>query len=98
MNNWLHNLPPTFWGTSHPPPGAAPGLDYIWPIAYSLPTWLMEAFINLAYINLACINLAHKFKNHGLRNLFFGSGQLRVFAGICFPSSIQKPEHVLGML
>ena len=28
----------------------------------------------------------------------FGSGQLPVFAGICFPSSIQKPEHVLGML
>ena len=93
MNNWLHNLPPTFWGTSHPPPGAAPGLDYIWPIAYSLPTCLVEVFINLA-----CINLAHKFENHGLRNLFFGSGQLRVFAGIGFPSSIQKPEHVLGML
>ena len=69
MNNWLHNLPPTFWGTSHPPPGAAPGLDYIWPIAYSLPTCLMEAFINLAYINLACINLAHKFKKPWIAQL-----------------------------
>ena len=55
------------------------------PIAYSLPTWLiMEAFINLAYINLACINLAHKFKNHGLPNMFSVQGNCQFLQASAF--------------